>query len=133
MKKTDANAATIDDYIAGHPPKIRARLSAMRKTIRKHAPGAEEKISYRIPTFYLGGNLVHFAAFARHVGFYPGAAGIAAFKDALAPYKSAKGSVQFPHDEPLPLDLVAEIVRFRVAQQASKSTARGRRRARPAT
>ena len=133
MKKSDANAATIDDYIAGHPPKIRARLSAMRKTIRKHAPGAEEKISYRIPTFYLDGNLVHFAAFDRHVGFYPGAAGIATFKDALAPYKSAKGSVQFPHDEPLPLDLVAEIVRFRVAQQASRPTARGRRRARPAT
>jgi uncharacterized protein YdhG (YjbR/CyaY superfamily) len=133
MKKTDAIAATIDDYIAGHPPKIRMRLSAMRKTIRKHAPGAEEKISYRIPTFYLGGNLVYFAAFDRHVGFYPGAAGIATFKDALAPYKSAKGSVQFPHDQPLPLDLVAEIVRFRVAQQASKSTARGRRRARPAT
>ena len=132
MKKTDANPATIDDYIAGHPPKIRARLSAMRKTIRKHAPGAEEKISYRIPTFYLGGNLVYFAAFGRHVGFYPGAAAIATFKDALAPYKSAKGSVQFPHDEPLPLDLVAEIVRFRVAHQASRSTARGRRRARPA-
>jgi uncharacterized protein YdhG (YjbR/CyaY superfamily) len=131
--KADETAATIDDYIAGHPPKIRARLSAMRKTIRKHAPGAEEKISYRIPTFYLDGNLVHFAAFDRHVGFYPGAAGIATFKDALAPYKSAKGSVQFPHDEPLPLDLVAEIVRFRVAQQASKSAARGRRRARPAT
>ena len=105
----------------------------MRKTIRKHAPGAEERISYRIPTFYLDGNLVHFAAFDRHVGFYPGAAGIAAFKEALAPYKSAKGSVQFPHDEPLPLELVAEIVRFRVAQQASRSTARGRRRARPAT
>ena len=130
MKKSDANAATIDDYIAGHPPKIRARLSAMRKTIRKHAPGAEEKISYRIPTFYLDGNLVHFAAFDRHVGFYPGAAAIATFKDALAPYKGAKGSVQFPHDEPLPLELVAEIVRFRVAQQATKNA--GRRRARPA-
>jgi uncharacterized protein YdhG (YjbR/CyaY superfamily) len=133
MKPSSEIAENIDDYIAGYPPKIRARLSAMRKTIRKHAPGAEEKISYRIPTFYLDGNLVHFAAFDRHVGFYPGAAGIATFKDALAPYKSAKGSVQFPHDEPLPLDLVAEIVRFRVAQQASKSAARGRRRARPAT
>jgi uncharacterized protein YdhG (YjbR/CyaY superfamily) len=126
MKRTDA-AATIDDYIAGHPPKIRARLSAMRRTIRKHAPGAEERISYRIPTFYLGGNLVHFAAFNRHVGFYPGAAGIAAFQDALAGYKSAKGSVQFPHTEPLPLELVAEIVRFRVAQQAGKRTPRGRK------
>lgn len=128
MKQSDAIVATIDDYIAGHPPKIRSRLSAMRRTIRKHAPGAEERISYRIPTFYLGGNLVHFAAFERHVGFYPGAAAIAAFKKALTNYKSAKGSVQFPHDEPLPLELVAEIVRFRVAQQATKRAGRGPRR-----
>jgi uncharacterized protein YdhG (YjbR/CyaY superfamily) len=127
MKKADDVAATIDKYIAGHPPKIRTRLEAMRKTIRKHAPDAEERISYRIPTFYLGGNLVHFAAFDRHVGFYPGAAGIAAFKDALAGYKGAKGSVQFPHTDPLPLELVAEIVRFRVAQQAAKRAPRGRK------
>jgi uncharacterized protein YdhG (YjbR/CyaY superfamily) len=125
MKRSDAIAATIDDYIAGHPPAIRKRLSAMRRTIRKHAPGAEERISYRIPTFYLGGNLVHFAAFERHVGFYPGAAGIAAFKQALASYNSAKGSVQFPHDEPLPLELVAEIVQFRVAHQGAKRAASG--------
>lgn len=129
MKPADTIAATIDDYIAGHPPKIRARLSAMRRTIRKHAPDAEERISYRIPTFYLGGNLVHFAAFERHVGFYPGAAGIASFQKALAGYKSAKGSVQFPHDEPLPLALVAEIVRFRVAQQTAKAASSGRKRA----
>jgi uncharacterized protein YdhG (YjbR/CyaY superfamily) len=127
MKRSDDTATTIDEYIAGHPPKIRTRLKAMRATIRKHAPEAEERISYRIPTFYLGGNLVHFAAFDRHVGFYPGAAGIAAFRDALAEYKSAKGSVQFPHTEPLPLALVAEIVRFRVAQQAAKRAGRDRR------
>ena len=131
MKRSDDTAATIDDYIAGHPPKIRARLSAMRRTIRQNAPGAAERISYRIPTFYLGGNLVHFAAFDRHVGFYPGAAGIAAFKDALADYKSAKGSVQFPHSEPLPLDLVAEIVQFRVAQQMTKNAGRAQRRPPP--
>ena len=128
MKQSSQSAATIDDYIAAHPPKIRTRLTAMRRTIRKHAPEAEERISYSIPTFYLNGNLVHFAAFDRHVGFYPGAAGIAAFQDALAGYKSAKGSVQFPHDEPLPLALVAEIVRFRVAQQATKRAGRGPRR-----
>jgi uncharacterized protein YdhG (YjbR/CyaY superfamily) len=127
MKRSDYISTTIDEYIAGHPPKIRTRLKAMRATIRKHAPESEERISYRIPTFYLGGNLVHFAAFDRHVGFYPGAAGIAAFKDALADYKSAKGSVQFPHTEPLPLALVAEIVRFRVAQQAVKRAGRDRR------
>jgi uncharacterized protein YdhG (YjbR/CyaY superfamily) len=132
MKRSGEIAATIDDYIAEHPPEIRARLSAMRATIRQHAPDAEERISYRIPTFYLGGNLVHFAAFARHVGFYPGASGIAAFQKALARYKSAKGSVQFPHTEPLPLALVADIVRFRVAEQTPKRTASGRRRSRPA-
>jgi uncharacterized protein YdhG (YjbR/CyaY superfamily) len=132
MKRSDTVAANIDDYIAGHPPKIRTRLSAMRRTIRKHAPDAEERISYRIPTFYLDGNLVHFAAFERHVGFYPGAAGIAAFQKALAGYTSAKGSVQFPHDEPLPLELVAEIVKFRVAQQRAKPAAKRGRRARSA-
>ena len=132
MKQSDKIAATIDDYIAGHVPEIQARLSAMRATIRKHAPGAEERISYRIPTFYLGGNLVHFAAFDRHVGFYPGPSGIAAFQKALARYKSARGSVQFPHTEPLPLGLVADIVRFRVAEQAPERAASNRRRARPA-
>ena len=132
MKRSADIASTIDDYIAGHPPAIRARLSAMRRTIRQHAPEAEERISYRIPTFHLGGNLVHFAAFDHHVGFYPGASGIAAFKKALAPYKSAKGSVQFPHDEPLPLELVAEIVRFRVAEQATKQATLVRPRPRPA-
>lgn len=132
MKRSGETAATIDDYIAGHPPEIRARLKAMRATIRQHAPDAEERISYRIPTFYQGGNLVHFAAFARHIGFYPGASGIAAFQKALAPYKSAKGSVQFPHTEPLPLALVADIVQFRVAEQAPVRVASRSRRPRPA-
>jgi uncharacterized protein YdhG (YjbR/CyaY superfamily) len=118
----DVKADNIDDYIAAYPPKIRTRLKAMRATIRKHAPGATEKISYRIPTFYLNGNLVHFAGFDHHVGFYPGAAGIAKFADALDDYERGKGSVQFPHDEPLPLDLVATIVKFRVEQNVSKKT-----------
>jgi uncharacterized protein YdhG (YjbR/CyaY superfamily) len=116
----EISAENIDDYIAAFPPKIRTRLNAMRRTIRKHAPEATEKISYRIPTFYLNGNLVHFAGYEHHVGFYPGAAGIAKFRDALEGYKSAKGSVQFPHDEPLPLELVAEIVDFRVEQNRWK-------------
>lgn len=111
---------TIDEYIAGFPAATQKRLTAMRKTIAKHAPGAEERIAYRIPTFYLNGNLVHFAAFEHHVGFYPGAAGIAAFRKALTQYRSAKGSVQFPHDEPLPLALVAEIVEFRVRENSAK-------------
>jgi uncharacterized protein YdhG (YjbR/CyaY superfamily) len=108
--------STIDDYIASFPAEVKARLSALRATIRKHAPEATERISYRIPTFHLDGNLVHFAAFEHHVGFYPGPTGIEAFKEALRHYKGAKGSVQFPHDEALPLDLVAKIVKFRVAE-----------------
>ena len=122
-------ADTIDDYIAAFPPKLRTRLNAMRRTIRKHAPDATEKISYRIPTFYLNGNLVHFAGFEHHVGFYPGAAGIAKFRDALKEYESGKGSVQFPHDQPLPLELVARIVDFRVEQNRwKKAPKRARRR-----
>lgn len=116
----DVQAESIDDYIAAFPPKVRTRLNAIRRTIRKHAPEATEKISYRIPTFYLNGNLVHFAGYEHHVGFYPGAAGIAKFRGAIKGYKSAKGSVQFPHDEPLPLELVADIVDFRVEQNRWK-------------
>jgi len=118
----DVNAETIDDYIAAFPPKIQARLKRMRATIRKHAPMATEKISYRIPTFYLNGNLVHFAAYDNHVGFYPGADGVSHFRDELSGYARGKGSVQFPHDEPLPLDLVATIVKFRVDQNIWKKT-----------
>jgi uncharacterized protein YdhG (YjbR/CyaY superfamily) len=124
----DIAAQTIDDYIAAFPPKIRTRLTAMRRTIRKHAPEATEKISYRIPTFYLNGNLVHFAGYEHHVGFYPGAAGIAKFRDELKDYESGKGSVQFPHDEPLPLDLVARIVDFRVEQNRWKAVRPTRKR-----
>ena len=79
MKSPASTPATIGEYITAFPPPVRRRLSAMRATIRRHAPKAEERISYRIPTYFLNGNLVHFAAFARHIGFYPGPTGIAAF------------------------------------------------------
>lgn len=118
-------ATTIDAYIAGFPPDVGARLSAMRDTIRRHAPDAVERIAYGIPTFHLHGNLVHFAGFARHVGFYPGPTGIAAFRTQLARFRSAKGSVQLPHDEPLPLDLVAAIVDFRVAENVAAKGGKG--------
>src|SRR5687768_5932461 len=114
---------TIDDYIAGFPADVGARLSAMRATIRRHAPDAVERIAYGIPTFHLHGNLVHFGGFAGHVGFYPGPTGIEAFRTQLARFKGAKGSVQFPHDEPLPLDLVAEIVDIRVAENVAANVA----------
>lgn len=120
-------ASTIDEYLRDFPPDVRARLAQLRDTIRQAAPNATERISYRVPTFYLNGNLVHFAAFAHHIGLYPGPSGIAKFRKELAAYKSAKGSVQFPHDEPLPLDLVAKIVRFRVnenTRQAPKTKKR---------
>ena len=119
----------VDDYIAGFPPDVKARLEAMRATIRSAAPDATERIAYGIPTFWLNGNLVHFAGFAHHVGFYPAPSGIDAFRAQLAGYESAKGSVRFPHDRPLPLDLVAEIVGFRVAENAQAKGARAGRHA----
>lgn len=113
-------ATTIDEYIEGFTGEVRKRLKQMRVTIRKAAPEATEKISYRIPTFYLKGNLVHFAAFTKHIGFFPTARGVAAFKKEIRPYKTSKGTVQFQHDEPLPLDLVTKIVKFRVAENAKQ-------------
>jgi uncharacterized protein YdhG (YjbR/CyaY superfamily) len=124
MKPSTAVASSIDEYIAGFPADVRARLSKLRATIRRAAPDAVEKMSYRIPTFALNGNLVHFAAFARHIGFYPGPTGISRFSKELSSYASAKGSVQFPLDEPLPLALVAQIVKFRVEENTRAKPAR---------
>ena len=118
MKASDTDVTTIDEYIDGFPADVQARLSTLRAVIRKAAPDAVEKISYRMPTYYLNGNLVYFAGYARHIGFYPGANGITQFRDRLSAYKSAKGSVQFPHDRPLPLALVKDIVAFRVAENS---------------
>jgi uncharacterized protein YdhG (YjbR/CyaY superfamily) len=113
--------SSIDEYIEGFPPGTRAKLSEIRSLIRAEAPEAGEKISYQMPTFYLHGNLVHFAGYARHIGFYPGAAIIADFKDELKAYKSAKGSVQFPLDAPLPAETIRKIVRFRVEANTRKA------------
>lgn len=111
---------TIDDYIASFPSATQKLLTAMRKTIQKAAPEATEKISYGIPTFYLKGNLVHFGAYETHIGFYPAASGVAHFKAQLTTYKTSKGAIQFPIDQPLPLELVDEITRFRVAENLTK-------------
>lgn len=92
----------------------------MRATIKKAAPKAKQKISYGIPTFYLEKNLVHFAAFTKHLGFYPGASGVKAFKEELKKFKTAKGSIQFPLDKPLPTGLISKIVRFRVRETTEK-------------
>jgi uncharacterized protein YdhG (YjbR/CyaY superfamily) len=110
----------IDEYLERHSNEDQRLLRQMRARIHKVAPEATEKISYGIPTFYLNGNLVHFAAFANHIGFYPTSSGIAAFKKQLGPYKWSKGAVQFPKDKPLPLTLVTKIVKFRVKENLNK-------------
>jgi uncharacterized protein YdhG (YjbR/CyaY superfamily) len=108
---------TIDAYIAGFPKDVQDRLELLRRVIQEAAPDAEEAIRYQMPTFRLAGkNLVHFAAFAHHIGFYPIPSGISAFKKELSCYKQGKGSVQFPLDEPVPYDLVKKIVSFRVKE-----------------
>ncbi len=108
------------EYIATFPVETQLLLEKIRNCIKKAAPNAIESINYGIPTFVLKGNLVHFAAYKKHIGFYPGAGGIASFKQEISKYKNAKGSVQFPIDQPLPLDLVTKITKFRVIQNLEK-------------
>ena len=126
MKTAAASPDNIDDYIAGFPEDVRRKLNQIRATIRRAAPDAAEAIKYRMPTFVLNGNLVHFAAYKNHVGFYPTPSAIEEFKKELAPYKSAKGSVQFPLDQPVPLDLIRRMVEFRVKQARAKSKTKKR-------
>jgi uncharacterized protein YdhG (YjbR/CyaY superfamily) len=121
MQKDSNAPQTIDEYISGFPEDVRQILTQIRSVIKESAPGAVEKISYQLPTFYLNGNLVHFAAFPKHIGFYPTPGGIEAFKDEIARYKWSKGAVQFPLDEPMPYDLIRRIVQFRVAENLKKS------------
>jgi uncharacterized protein YdhG (YjbR/CyaY superfamily) len=121
MDTNKTGFASIDDYIATFPDDYQDRLQQIRATIHAAAPDATEKISYAMPTFFLNGNLVHFAAFKNHIGFYPAPRGIEAFKEELSRYKGAKGSVQFPLDEPLPLDLISRIVQFRAAENLNKA------------
>ncbi len=111
----------IDKYIVASPANVQKILQQVRETIRKAAPQAEETINYGIPTFKLNGNLVHFAAFKNHIGFYPAPSGIEAFKKELSAYKGAKGSVQFPLDQPMPLALITKIVKFRVKENMKKA------------
>ena len=111
---------TIDEYINTFPEDVRAILNQLRQIIKETAPDAQERISYQIPTFTLNGNLVHFAAFKNHIGFYPTPTGMEAFEKELAPYKGAKGSVQFPIDQPLPLPLIRRIVEYRVKENLER-------------
>ena len=116
----NSKPASIDEYIAGFPRETQLILNKIRSTIRDEAPQATETINYQIPTFTLNGNLVHFAAFKNHIGFYPTPSGMTAFANELSAYKGAKGSVQFPLDQPIPYDLIARIVRFRVEENIQK-------------
>ncbi|RKN80669.1 iron chaperone [Paenibacillus ginsengarvi] len=119
---------SIDAYIAGFPPDIQHILTALRNVIREAAPEAKEKISYQMPTYELHGNLVHFAAFKNHIGFYPAPSGIEAFADEVKPYHKSKGTLQFPLDQPLPNELIARIVKYRVAESKEKAAAKTKKK-----
>ncbi len=112
--------ATIDDYIASFPNEVQSKLREIRILIKKEAPEAREKISYGMPAFDLNGPLVYFAAFTKHIGFYPTASGVAQFKKDLSKYVMGKGSIQFPINEPLPLELIRQMVKFRVGENKRK-------------
>ena len=118
---------TVDEYIAAFPPAVQSKLEQIRSAIRALVPEAQETIKYRMPTYFLHENLVHFAAYENHVGLYPSPSGIAKFQDELSGYKSAKGSVQFPIDQPLPMQLIGKIVKFRADEVRAKSAAKKRK------
>ena len=119
---------TINEYIAGFPHEVQEILEKMRMTIKKAAPDAEETIKYRMPTFTLKGNLVHFAAFQKHIGLYPAPTGIEQFKRELSVYEGGKGSVRFPLDEPIPFDLISKIVKFRVRENSDRAEAKQKKK-----
>lgn len=118
MLKQKNKYETIDEYIKTFPKDIQNILEKVRQAIKESAPGAEEAISYQMPTFKLNGNLVHFAGYKNHIGFYPTPSGTEAFKKEIAVYRAGKGSVQFPIDKPIPISLIKKIVKFRVKESA---------------
>ncbi len=128
MPTQKSTSKEIDKYIARFPKDIQAILGKIRKTIRKSAPDAKEIINYGIPTFTLEGNLVHFAGFKSHIGFYPTPSGIEKFKKELSKYEGAKGSVQFPLDQPIPYELIGNIVKFRVKENLERAEAKRKKK-----
>lgn len=129
-RKTDPGIdVRIDDYIAQFPPATREKLHQLRRVIRQSAPFATEKISYQMPTFYFHSNLVHFAAYQKHIGFYPTPSAILAFQEELSVYQTSKGAIQFPLDQPIPEDLVRRIVLFRVEENQRRAMDRGKNKA----
>jgi uncharacterized protein YdhG (YjbR/CyaY superfamily) len=113
-------ATSIDEFIARFPPNIQAVLQELRTTIQQAAPEAKEKISYGIPTFTLGGNLVHFSAYEKHIGFYPGSGPVAEFANELKAYETSKGTVRFPLDKPLPLELIRKMTLFAIQRNLAR-------------
>jgi uncharacterized protein YdhG (YjbR/CyaY superfamily) len=128
MRTKQTPPKNIDDYIAGFPAEVQEILEKIRSTIRKAAPDAKETINYGIPTFTLNGNLVHFAGFKGHIGFYPTPSGIEKFKEELSVYEGAKGSVQFPLDKRMPFGLIRKIVKFRVKETLERAAAKGKKK-----
>lgn len=126
MQSDQPPIQNIDQYIAGFPPDIQAILQKVRATIHEAAPEAQEVISYQMPTFRQEGNLVHFAAFKNHIGFYPTPSGIEQFDERVAVYKAGKGSLNFPLDKPIPYDLISEIVKFRLQENLAKAAAKSK-------
>jgi uncharacterized protein YdhG (YjbR/CyaY superfamily) len=124
MKKNIVLPKNVDEYIAAFPQDVQVRLEQMRQTIKKTAPGAEELISYQMPAFKYHGMLVYFAGYKNHTGLYATPTGHDAFKKELAPYKEGKGSVQFQHDQPLPLALISRIVKFRMKENLVREKAK---------
>ncbi|MGA9517937.1 MAG: DUF1801 domain-containing protein [Trichococcus sp.] len=120
MEESAIKIETFDAYISRYDEDIQAILQEFRRVIKEEAPDATEKISYQMPTFYLNGNLVHFAVQKNHIGFYPAPSGVAAFKEELMDYKTSKGAIQFPLTKPIPYELVSRIVRFRVEEAKQK-------------
>lgn len=116
MANMNKLTVSIDEYISTFPNHVQTILQQVRRTVKEAAPEASEAIKYGIPTFVLKGNLVHFGAYKNHIGFYPTPSAANAFEDDFANYKTGKGSVQFPIDEPMPLDLITKIVKFRIKE-----------------
>jgi uncharacterized protein YdhG (YjbR/CyaY superfamily) len=125
MKKNIAS--DVDSYIAGFPPKVQVMMRKLRSCIRKTAPEAEESISYMMPAYKLHGPLVYFGGYEKHIGFYPTGSGIAPFQKEISAYKHSKGAVQFPLDEPLPLDLIERMVKYRVKENLAKADVKNKK------
>jgi uncharacterized protein YdhG (YjbR/CyaY superfamily) len=128
MQTRQTAAGSIDEYIAGFPQDVQDILQKIRATIREAAPEAEEAIKYGIPTFTLKGNLVHFGAYKKHIGFYPTPSGIETFRQELSAYEGDKGTIRFPLDKPIPYNLIRQIVEYRVQEDLERAATRRKKK-----